>query len=119
MQRMALILAIWIAGLSGALAQQAHPNSPIALSTPKVGVASVVVAPPNAHRAGLYVFNPSNTVPLWVAPAGTQAAVSGAGSIVIQPGQGMMFGPPSMPPWTNGMSAIASGDGGPISVLEY
>ena len=120
MTRMALIIALFLAGLTGALAQQPNHASPIALSAPKVGAASVVVAPPNPHRAGLYVFNPSNTVSLWVAPEGTPAVVGGAGSIVIEPGQGLMFGPPGMPRWASGMNAVApSGAGNPISILEY
>jgi hypothetical protein len=117
---MAFIIAIWLAGLTAALAQQAPSHvSPTGLNVPTVGASSVQVAGPNQRRAGLYVFNPSNAVPLWVAPAGTLAAVSGAGSIVIQPGQGVMFGPPNTPSWSNGMNAIASGNGSPISVLEY
>jgi hypothetical protein len=117
MTRMALIIAIFLAGLAAASAQQ---NSPIALNAPKVGTISVKVAPPNPHRAGLYVFNPSASITLWVTPTGTPAVVNGAGSVAINPLQGQMFGPPGMPAWTNGMSAAASsGDGNPISILEY
>ena len=80
----------------------------------------MVVAPPNPHRSGLYVFNPSPAVTLWVAPTGTRAIVNGAGSVAVSPLQGVMFGPPGMPSWTNGISAAASsGDGNPISILEY
>jgi hypothetical protein len=116
----ALILAIWITGLAGALAQQAQHVSPIALTTPNVGASSVQVAGPNSHRAGLYVFNPSPTITLWVSPTGTPAAVNGAGSIAIQPLQRVMFGPPNTPPWINGMNAVApSGASNSISILEY
>lgn len=94
--------------------------SPNALATPTVGGSSVQVATANLQRVGLYVFNPSPTVTLWVAPTGTNAAVNGAGSIAIQPLQGVMFGPPNTPNWTNGMNAIASSGGSnAISILEY
>jgi hypothetical protein len=123
--RISLIAVFAVAALStAALAQQAQPTaahvSPIALSPPKVGAASVPVAPANPHRAGLYVSNPNPVVTVWVSPTGTPAAVNGAGSIAIQPQQGQMFGPPNTPAWTNGMNAAASsGDGNPISILEY
>jgi hypothetical protein len=95
-----------------------HP-SPIALAAPKVGSASVPVVAANPHRTGLYVSN-SSSVTLWVAPTGTAAAVNGAGSIPIQPQQGVMFGPPAMPAWTAGMNAVAPQDGpNVISVLEF
>jgi hypothetical protein len=123
--RSCLIAAFTIAALlsTAALAQAPamppHP-SPAALTTPKVGSASVPVANPNPHRTGLYVSNPGATVTLWVSPTGTPAAVNGAGSIAIQPLQGVMFGPPNMPAWTNGMSAIAPpGASNSISILEY
>jgi hypothetical protein len=94
--------------------------SPNALSAPTVSNSSVAVAAYNAQRAGLYVFNPSATVTLWVSPTGTAAVVNGAGSVAIQPLQGVMFGPPNTPPWTNGMSAIASAGGSNVIViLEY
>jgi hypothetical protein len=94
--------------------------SPNALTTPTVSNASVVVATYNPQRAGLYVFNPSATITFWVSPTGTAAAVNGAGSVAIQPLQGVMFGPPNTPPWTNGMAAIASSAGSNIIViLEY
>jgi hypothetical protein len=80
----------------------------------------VAVARPNTRRAGLYVFNPSATVTIWIAPTGTPAAVNGVGSIAIQPLQTEMFGPPNTPSWTTGMNAIASsGAGNAISILEY
>src|SRR5271170_4258184 len=97
--------------------------SPSALSPPTVSNSSVLVAIANLTRAGLYVFNPSASVTLWVAPtspAGTLAIANGAGSITIQPLQGIMFGPPNTPPWTNGMNAIASTGGANVIVLhEY
>jgi hypothetical protein len=121
--RSCLIAAFTVAALSTAALAQAPPAphpSPIALSAPKVGASSVNVAPPNPHRGGLYVFNPSATITLWVAPTGIAATVNGAGSIAVSPLQGEMFGPPNMPAWTNGMNAAASsGDGNPISILEY
>jgi hypothetical protein len=34
--------------------------------------------------------------------------------------QGVMFGPPNTPPWTNGMNAVASSAGSNVIViLEY
>jgi hypothetical protein len=94
--------------------------SPNALTAPTVSNSSVTVAAPNLQRAGLYVFNPSASITLWVSPTGTPAAVNGAGSVAIQPLQGVMFGPPNTPPWTNGMNAIASSAGSNVIViLEY
>lgn len=94
--------------------------SPNALTVPTVSNSSVVVATPNLQRAGLYVFNASATVTIWVAPTGTTAAVSGVGSVAIQPLQGQMFGPPNMPAWTNGMNAVASSAGSNvIGILEF
>lgn len=94
--------------------------SPNALSAPTVSNSSVVVATPNAQRAGLYVFNPSAAITLWVSPTGTVAVVNGAGSVAIQPLQGVMFGPPNTPAWSNGMNCIASSAGSNIVViLEY
>jgi hypothetical protein len=94
--------------------------SPNALATSTVSNATTVVAAQNLQRAGLYVFNPSATVTLWVSPAGTAAVVNGAGSVAIQPLQGVMFGPPNTPSWTNGMNAIASSAGSNVIViLEY
>jgi hypothetical protein len=54
MKHGALILAIWLTGLTAAPAQQTQPR-PTGLTTPQVGAASVAVATPNRHRAGLYV----------------------------------------------------------------
>jgi len=95
--------------------------SPAALNPPVVNVTSVQVAGVSYQRAGLYAFNPSATVTLWVAPLGTAAAVGGPGSIAIQPLQGLMFGPPNnMPSWTNGMNAIADTAGSNrICLLEF
>jgi hypothetical protein len=94
--------------------------SPNALATPTVSNTSVAVATLNLQRLGLYVFNPSASITLWVSPTGTTAAVNGAGSVAIQPLQGVMFGPPNTPPWTNGMNAVASSAGSNVVVvLEY
>lgn len=94
--------------------------SPNALPEATVSNASVVVAAPNLQRAGLYVFNPSATITLWVSPGSTPAVVNGAGSVAIQPLQGVMFGPPNTPPWTAGMNAIASSAGANVIVIhEY
>ena len=119
-----LIAAFVVAALlsTSALAQAPQPAphpSPIALLSPWVGTKSAPVANPNPHRAGLYVSN-SSSVTLWVSPAGTSAAVNGAGSVPIQPLQGVMFGPPAMPAWTAGMNAIAPQDGpNAITILEF
>lgn len=94
--------------------------SPVALTTPLVDSVSIVVARQNLTRLGLYVFNPNSAVTLWVAPTGTAAAVNGAGSIAVQPLQGIMLGPPNMPAWNTGLNAIASsGPTNPITVLEF
>ena len=94
--------------------------SPNALPAGPVSSSSIVVATPNPQRAGLYVFNGSSTVTLYVSPTGTAATVAGTGSVAIQPLQGQMFGPPNTPVWTNGMLAIASSAGSnPITILEY
>lgn len=94
--------------------------SPNALAPPTVSNTSVQITGPNLSRAGLYVYNPSATIQIWIAPTGTTAAVNGAGSIEIQPLQGQMFGAPNTPPWTNGMNAVASSAGTNIVVLhEY
>jgi hypothetical protein len=94
--------------------------SPNALPTSVVSNSSVAVAQYNPQRLGLYVFNPTASITLWVSPTGTVAAVNGAGSVAIQPLQGVMFGPPNTPPWTNGMNAVASSAGSNVIViLEY
>ena len=94
--------------------------SPNAFATPPVSNSSVSVATFNLQRAGLYVFNPSATITLWVAPTGTLASVGGPGSVAVQPLQGVMFGPPNTPVWSNGMNAIASSAGSNlICILEY
>jgi hypothetical protein len=98
--------------------------SPAALATPNVTNASVAVAVQNLQRLGLFVFNPSATVTLWVAPAPTAAVANGAGSVAIQPLQGQMFGqpggPPGCPAFTSGMNAIASAAGtNAITVWEF
>src|ERR1700726_471113 len=91
--------------------------SPNALVTPTVSNISVSVATINLQRAGLYVFNPSASITLWVSPTGTPAVVNGAGSVAVQPLQGVMFGPPNTSPWTNGMNAIASSAGSNVIVI--
>lgn len=94
--------------------------SPNSLVTPLVGTVSVQVAQANPQRLGLFVFNPSNVVTLWVSPDGVLASTNGIGSVAIQPLQGIMFGPPNTPPWTNSMNAIASAGGSNvIGILEY
>jgi len=93
--------------------------SPNLLTTPLVSNTSVHVASANIQRAGIYVFNPSATVTLWVCPDGATAVVNGA-SVAIQPLQGVMFGPPNTPAWTNAMNAVASSAGSNVIVLlEY
>jgi hypothetical protein len=92
--------------------------SPNALTTPLVSNASVQVTGANLQRVGIYVFNPSATVTLWVSPTGAPAVVNAA--VAIQPLQGVMFGPPNTPAWNNGMNAIASAAGSNVIViLEY
>ena len=91
--------------------------SPNALPETTVSNTSVVVATINLQRAGLYVFNPSATVTLWVSPSSTPAVVNGAGSVAIQPLQGVMFGPPNTPAWSNGMNAVASSAGSNVIVI--
>jgi hypothetical protein len=78
---------------------------------------SIQVTSSNLQRIGLYVFNPSASVTLWVAPA---SPVTVGGGVTIQPLQGVMFGPPNTPRWTNNMFAIASSAGSNVIVLfEY
>jgi hypothetical protein len=94
--------------------------SPTALSAPLVSNVSVQVVAANLSRAGIYVFNPSASVTLWVSPINIPASVNGAGSVAVQPLQGVMFGPPNALGWTNGMNAIASSVGSNVIVLlEY
>ncbi len=91
--------------------------SPNALTTPTVSNTSIAVATVNLQRAGLYVFNPSATITLWVSPGNTAAVVNGAGGVAIQPLQGVMFGPPNTPPWSNWMNCIASSAGTNVVVI--
>ena len=92
--------------------------SPNVLNPPVVSNFAVQVAGPNLQRVGLYVFNPSATVTLWVIPTPGLAVANAA--VAIQPLQGVMFGPPNTPSWTNGMNAIASAAGSNlIVILEY
>jgi hypothetical protein len=93
--------------------------SPNALLTAALGPilvsnTAIQVTTPNLQRVGLYVFNPSSTVTLWVSPVPTVAV--GAG-VTIQPLQGVMCGPPNTPSWTNAMYAIASAAGSNVIVL--
>jgi hypothetical protein len=99
------------------------PQAAVAVNVPSS--ASVAVVPANPSRVGLYVFNPG-TVAIWVCPFLSNnglplvAAVGAAGSLIIQPQQGFMFGPPSFPPFTQGMNAIAaSGTTNPLSIWEW
>jgi len=91
--------------------------SPNGLLTPTVSSTSIAVAAQNLQRLGLYVFNPSASITLWVSPSGIAAIVNGAGSVAVQPLQGVMFGPPNTPSWTNGMNAIASSAGSNVIVI--
>lgn len=94
--------------------------SPNSIATVTVSNSSVAVAGNNLSRVGVFVFNPSASITLWVAPGSTAAAVNGAGSVAIQPLQGVMFGPPNTPPFTNSMNAIASSAGSnQIVIWEY
>jgi hypothetical protein len=95
--------------------------SPAALTTPNVTNASVQVAAVNLSRLGLFVFNCSSAVTIWVSPLGIPAVVGGSGSIAVQPLQGIMLGPPGqMPPWVQGLNAIASAAGtNALTVLEF
>jgi hypothetical protein len=96
--------------------------SPNELLTPAgtpllVSNTAVLVTGPNLQRVGLYVFNPSSTVTMWVSPVPSVAVGTG---VTVQPLQGVMCGPPNTPAWTNGMYAIASAAGNNVIVLlEY
>jgi hypothetical protein len=81
---------------------------------------------------GIYLFNPNVSTVIWVCPQnGPQtplnpggvnlpAAVNGAGSIPLQPQQGLMLGPPNnMPPFTNGLNAICATPGTPVTIWEF
>jgi hypothetical protein len=94
--------------------------SPHSLNTPNVTNAAVTIATNNPQRLGLFVFNPSATVTIWVCPSNQAPTVGGAGCVAVQPSQGVMFGPPNQPPFTNGMNAIASIAGtNPVAVWEF
>jgi hypothetical protein len=93
--------------------QLALPNgTPILVSnTP------IIVTTANLQRAGLYVFNPSSTITLWVSPSPLVAVGTG---VTVQPLQGVALGPPNTPTWTNQIYAIASAAGSNvIVVLEF
>jgi hypothetical protein len=99
------------------------PQAALAINVPNTG--SVTVISSNPSRAGFYIFNPGAVV-IWVCPTLSNnglplaAAVAGAGSIPIQPQQGIMFGAPGMPPFTQGMNAIAaSGATNPLTLWEF
>jgi hypothetical protein len=99
------------------------PQAAVAVNVPAAN--SVTVVPANPSRAGLYVFNPG-TVALWICPTLSNnglplaALVGGAGSIALQPQQGLMFGYPGMPVFTQGMNAIAaSGATNPLTIWEF
>ena len=89
-----------------------------------IGPASTVVVGANLTRMGLFVFNPSGVV-IWVCPSTTNtgqaqaAVVGGAGSIPIQPQQGLMLGGSAMPPFTNGLNAISASGTNPLTVWEF
>ena len=90
--------------------------SPSALATPSVAQSSVQIAGPNPSRAGLYVFNPHGTATLWIAPTGTVAAANGAGSVAVQPLQGMLF---IDQPYINGLNAVYDTGTNPVTVWEF
>jgi hypothetical protein len=99
------------------------PQAAVAVNVPAAN--SVTVVPANPSRVGLYVFNPGAVV-LWICPTLSNngqplaAVVGGAGSIIIQPQQGYMFGPPGFPPFTQGMNAIAAnGTTNPLTIWEW
>jgi hypothetical protein len=105
--------------LQGILMASTYP-SPNQLTLPNgtpilVSNVAIQVTSPNLQRLGLYVFNPSSTITLWVGPAISIAV--GAG-VTIQPLQGVMFGPPNTPAWTNAMFAIASAAGSNVIVID-
>jgi hypothetical protein len=95
--------------------------SPAALTTPNVSASSVQVAAVNLSRLGLFVYNTSSTVTIWISPLGTPAVVNGSGSMAVQPLQGVMLGLPGpMPSWTQGLNAIASSAGtNALTVYEF
>ena len=94
---------------------------PVPLATPSVDGSSIQIAGQNLTRLGLFVFNCSATGTIWVSPSIIPAVVNGAGSIAIQPLQGLMLGQPAgpMPPWTTGLNCIATGGPQPVTVLEF
>jgi hypothetical protein len=94
------------------------PN-PTAIATPSVGTTPVQAISQNLTRIGLYIFNPSAAVTLWVTALPAVPAIGGNGCIAIQPSQGLFLGPPNMPPWTAGINAITSSPGQVIAILEF
>lgn len=96
--------------------------------TATVGTSSTLIVPVNATRLGLYIFNPSATVPIWICPSqGPQgtgggnvpAVVNGAGSMLLQPLQGVLWCPPQGPSYTNGVNAICGTPSTPITIWEF
>lgn len=90
--------------------------SPKALSTPSVAQTSVTIASKNESRIGLYIFNPSATATLWIAPGATAAAANGAGSAAIQPLQGQWFIDQNL--GTNSFNAVFDTGTGVVTVWE-
>jgi hypothetical protein len=91
--------------------QLALPNgTPILVSNVAIQVTSA-----NLQRLGLYVFNPSSTITLWISPSPLVAVGTG---VTVQPLQGVMCGPPNTPAWTNVMYAIASAAGSNVIVID-
>lgn len=91
------------------------PNVP-AESLVTFGTVSALVLNPNQRKA-IFVYNPNASVVIAIAPLGTTASINGAGSVTLQPAQGITL---EQPLFTNGLNAIAaSGSGNSITIWQY
>lgn len=93
---------------------------PRSFIAPLVGnVTPVQICPSNPGRISLYVYNPSATVTIAIAPADATPAVNGQG-ITIPPLTGVALGGPNDYAFTNAIVAIASaGTTNVVTVWEW
>lgn len=90
--------------------------SPLAITTSTVAQTSVQIVGQNLSRRGLYIFNPTSTHTLWIAPGSTVAAANGAGCVAVQPLQGISF---VDPPFINSVNAVYDAATSAVTVWEY
>jgi hypothetical protein len=87
---------------------------PRTFPTPVIGLASIQACPSNPARVSLTVYNPNATATLAICALDTMAAIGGAGTITLPPGQGV-----ELDGWTAGINAIASLATQQITILEF